>query len=538
MKMSVSRKWLLSGATLVFLSTTILAGCSGEAQPPAAAPEGTTPEKPAAEAPAPAEKELPKEFSILLSHANAAYAKAVTDWENDPYVKELERLSGYDLHYEFLGHHPDFIPQLTVRFASGDLPDLIRTDSIDGTAHPQAVELGIFHDLTALIDEYGPNLKSKIPEVAWNSPRVQKDGKIYGIPAIIGEPTSRAVYIRQDWLDAVGMQQPKTLDEYLAFFEEVKVRDMDGNGDPNDEYGFMVRENMAYSELFFGAFGVYPTKWSFVDNQYVPDIIRPEMKEAIAFWKQLYDKGYINENMFTNKGADWAAAITANKAATWVHDASSYSASWKGNMPDANIAMIESPTGPRGDSGLAPIGDSIYFVFVIPSKVEHPEQIIKFLDWAWSSEEADTFFTFGIEGVNYTKENGEIKWDPANPKNATDNEYLAYRLSINLRGADLSTPRVLSLSPDADVIAAGMEASRKSGIQHESLYLPRPEAFNTNPELSPGFGADSLFLDMFAKVVTGREPLDAAFDSFVTEWKSRGGDAAIQQATEWYNSRK
>lgn len=48
---------------------------------------------------------------------------------DDRYVKELSRLSGYNLNFEFLGHGNDFTQQMTVRFASGELPDLIRTDS-------------------------------------------------------------------------------------------------------------------------------------------------------------------------------------------------------------------------------------------------------------------------------------------------------------------------------------------------------------------------------------------------------------------------
>jgi hypothetical protein len=41
-------------------------------------------------------------------------------------------------------------------------------------------------------------------------------------------------------------------------------------------------------------------------------------------------------------------------------------------------------------------------------------------------------------------------------------------------------------------------------------------------------------MDMFAKAITGKEPLDAAFDGFVKEWKRRGGDEAIKEATKWY----
>jgi hypothetical protein len=66
--------------------------------------------------------------------------------------------------------------------------------------------------------------------------------------------------------------------------------------------------------------------------------------------------------------------------------------------------------------------------------------------------------------------------------------------------------------------------------------MPKLTAFNTRPELALAFAPGSLFLDMFAKVVTGKEQLDPAFDKFVAEWTRRGGDTAIKEATTWYNN--
>jgi hypothetical protein len=66
--------------------------------------------------------------------------------------------------------------------------------------------------------------------------------------------------------------------------------------------------------------------------------------------------------------------------------------------------------------------------------------------------------------------------------------------------------------------------------------MPTLQSLKTNPELTVGTGAGTLFLDMFAKVITGKEDADSAFDKFVAEWKRRGGDAAIKEATDWYNA--
>ncbi|MFK7696084.1 hypothetical protein [Paenibacillus sp. HJGM_3] len=519
--MSNTKKAFASVFAVTLVSATVLAGCGGKDQN--AADNGAS--------------QGPKNLSILLSHSNAKYAMQVKD--DDKYIKELSRLSGTNLKFEFLGHGNDFTQQLTVRFASADLPDMVRTDSINSTMHPGAVDQGVFEDLTPLIEKYGPNLKKKIPAEAWNSPKVSKDGKIFGIPALSALPASRVVYIRQDWLDKLGMQQPKTLDDYLKFFEAVKKEDMNGNGDPNDEYGFYVRENLIYSNLFFSEFGAEPNTWYLKNGKLEPGMIQPEMKDAIKFWKNLYDNGYINPNLFTNKAADWEAGIKQGKGGVWTHDVTNYNTNWGipefyANEKGAKVSMIQTPQGGKG-SGLWPAGDQIYFVWVMPAKNKNAVEAIKFLNWAWS-DEADDFFAMGIKDTNYTIENGKPKWDMNAPANKDNDASVFYQLSINPRGDGRMMPRVLDVAPNSDALKAGVETANKNVIKNDALHMPTLESLKTKPELVPGTNAGTLFLDMFAKVVTGKEDVDSAFDKFVTEWKRRGGEDIIKEATNWYNS--
>ncbi|MGI2298113.1 extracellular solute-binding protein [Paenibacillus sp. GXUN7292] len=486
-----------------------------------------------------AEGDKPPRIDFLLSHIMSPYAMQYKD-DSDIYREELSKLSGYDLHYEFLGHGNDYTQQLTVRFASSDLPDVIRTDSIISTMHPGAVEKDIFTDLTPLLEQYGQNILKNVPQSAWESSKVSKDGKIYGIPYLSAVPAYRVVYIRQDWLDKLNLPQPKTLDEYLEFFEAVKNNDMNGNGDPSDEYGFYVRENLDYgSDLFFKEFGVHPDEWIYRDGQFVPGLIQPEMKESLAFWKMLYDKGYINPNLFTNKGSDWRAGIKQGKAAMWTHDVPEYNTEWHSdlfvNEKDVKIAMLPGPVGPKGQ-GLTPQHEQIGYVYVIPSSNKNPENVIKYLDWAWSSEEAEKFFAYGIEGHNYSIEEGKVKFDPTRYANAEIDESEMFRTVINPRRDGRLEPLVLDVDPNAELLKQGLEAANQSIYQNEAMHMPVLEAMKARPEL--GRGAGTLFLDMFAKVVTGKEEIDSSFDKFVAEWKKHGGDEAIQEATEWYKKSK
>lgn len=476
-------------------------------------------------------------IKFLLSHTLAKYAMQYKS-DDDMYTKELSRLSGYDLHFEFLGHGTDFTQQMTVRFASKDMADVVRTDSILSSMHPGAVEQGVFTDLTPLIEKYGQNLKKKIPQSAWDSPKVSKDGKIYGIPYLSAVPAYRVIYIRQDWLDKLNMPQPKTLDDYLKFFEAVKTQDMNGNGDPNDEYGFYVRENLDYSDLFFKEFGVHPGEWVYRDGQFQPGMIQPEIKEGLKFWKNLYEKGYVNSNLFTNKSADWRAGIKQGKGGMWMHDVPNYAEDWQPslfvNEKNVKVAMLEGPEGPKG-KGLTPENDQVNYVRVVPSSSKNAENVIKFLDWAVSNEAAEKFFAYGIEGHNYKIENGKVKFDATAKENLENDANQQFRTVISMLKDGRLEPLVLEVDPNAELLKNGLKAANNSIYKNEAMYMPNLEALTTRPEL--GIGSGTLFLDMFAKVITGKLDLDTGFENFVAEWKKRGGDQAIKEATEWYKKK-
>ena len=483
-------------------------------------------------------KSMPK-ISILSSHSSFPFAATAPEKEKEIYYEELKRLSGYEVSYEFLAHGDDFRQQLALRFASGDLADLVRTASIDWDVHQGAVDQGMFYELGPLIDEYAPTLKKSIPDFVWKSPKVSKDGKIYGIPVLTGQPADRIMMIRQDWLDKLNMPVPETLDDFLAFAEGVKKNDMNGDGNPNNEYALSLTDGLAWNDVFSGSFGVNPTTWHIRDARLEPDFIQPEMKEAIAFYKKLYEEGYIHSDFVTKKQADRRSEVYKGYLGSW--GAATYQYATDGNtanyidQPDAQVSMIKPPKGPRGETGLQVQTDEIYFIFVIPTRTKNPEEVIKYLEWTWSSPEADEFFLYGIKDHNYREVDGKIEFDESAPGNQNGASGF-FRVSLNTREIGINNPKVIALQPDSDRVLKAIEDSKATIVSNDALFMPELKAMEGRPELSVGFISGNLFYDAFVKLVVGKEPLDSGFDKFVEEWKKRGGEAAIQEATAWYNS--
>jgi ABC-type glycerol-3-phosphate transport system substrate-binding protein len=522
--------------TMIVGLAALLAACGSDSTNPPAATSATG-------SPAPTVNKDPASFLILNNDGGEAYAKQAK--KDDIFYKEMSKLfSDYigaptELAYEFIPA-ADFSQQLTVRFASRDFPQIIATSSITDKGHPTAVENGIFQDLTPLIEKYGPNLKKKIPKEIWDNPRISRDGKIYAIPKLLTPLNPRALLIRKDWLDKLGMKQPETVDEYLAFFEAVKTKDPNGNG-KNDEYGYVMRADMGFSNAFFAAYDVELTgnnsAWQFENNQFIPDIINPRMKEAIKLYKLMYDKGYIKKDWVTLKAADWVKDITDDTVAVWSHDLRNVPVSWSPDKFVSKNAVVDLLPGIKNQKGQLSLGFrslSIAKVHVITKDTKNPERFVQFMDWTYSDDAKKTnFFTYGIAGRNFTETAGKIDWNATSDFNTKEKAF--FQTMINPAGDTRTDPKIIERMGgfDPKVLEKGVKYSETNLLTSPSINMELPEVLTTKPELGSGTG--TLFQDMFAKVVTGKEEADAAFDKFVADWKKRGGDEAIKQATDWYN---
>ncbi|KQX48869.1 extracellular solute-binding protein [Paenibacillus sp. Root444D2] len=532
------KKWLPVALTVAMSISALLTACSSKDRPVATDAKATATET--------SKVPVPATFNVLSNDGAYAYTKQAK--KDDKYTTEMSKLfSDYigqptNIQFEFIPSS-DYSAQVTVRFASGDIPEVVTSSSITDPAHPTAVENGIFLQLNDLLDKYGKNIKAKIPDYVWQNPLVSKDGKIYGIPKPITPMSPQALLIRKDWLDKLGMKQPETLDEYLAFFEKVKTTDLNGNGQ-NDEVGYELRGGFGFSNFFFYAFGLTGGEnnvlaWHDVNGQFLPDIINPKMKDAIKFYKLLYDKGYVNKDFVNVKDADWNKAIQSDKVAMWSHDLRNLN-TWTTDKFDSKKAVVDLLPGAKQSNGqylLGPRGAGIAKVYILNAKAKNPERFIQFLDWAYTEDaKKNTFFNYGIKDINYTESNGQINYDVKSDVNSK--EKLHFQSLLYPAGSTQLNPDVVKKEGilDPELIKKGMTYIDKNLFDLPSLNMPPLESIKTKPELN--YIQSSLFLDTVIKIMTGKLDPDKGFDDFVLDWKKRGGDAAIKEANDWYAKNK
>ncbi|WP_134698799.1 extracellular solute-binding protein [Ammoniphilus sp. YIM 78166] len=507
------KKWF-HGLLACSMAASLLVGCSSSSTSTSPQP---TEKKKETEA---TKEEGPTKFSISLRTHKYKYVENHPNLNEDKWVKELENRTNSDLDIRLIPHQ-EYVEKMNLMMASGDIPDVVNAGGIHDIALAGALEAGIFRPLDDLLQTHGQNLLKVIPKKAWEE--VTHEGKIYAIPEFLSVPARRGAYIRKDLLDKFNLPVPNTLDEFLHTMRVFKENGI--------KYPYSGREKFMYTELFFGPFDAVPTTYS-EDEQgrVVPTFITPKMKDALAFYRNIYQEGLMDPEFLTNKYADWERKIVNGEVGMFDHNFNllpSWQQKIKAVTPEAELAIIPSPLGLDGGRGVAHYS-SILRTYMINAKYEHPEKVIAFFDWM-VTQDATNFFNFGIEGENYTIKDGKIDYTYPTDQNQIDEEdYRDYWLWLVKDGA--YNKQKLPYMPNGQEVVQAMEdIARNEG---RAWINPKPlKAEDAHPELRTDENKQDLWQEYAAKIVLGELPLDA-FDKFVQDYLKRGGDAVIKEATE------
>ncbi|MBS4206878.1 extracellular solute-binding protein [Bacillus sp. FJAT-50079] len=479
-----------------------------------------------------ADDEGTKKLSILLADKGIQAVEGSPNINNDKYVKKLGELTNTKIEMELLSW-AEYEQSLTLAFAGGEYPDLMEVNGINSPQVAPAIDSGVFIPLNDLIEEHAPNIKKYITQEQWDSPNVSKDGQIYAIPSTRAVINDAVVMVRKDWMDKLNIETPKTLDEYIEMFRRFKEGDPTGNG---DAIPWSARENFTWGEAIFGSYDVLPNDWKYLEGELVPNFIRPEMKEALAVYKQLYEEKLLDNEFLVQQGKDWDAKIKGKgNVGMFIHQPT-YPDKWlteiQKNTPDAELQIIPAPTGPDGKGGHSILSPVAQMVWAIPASNEDPVAAIKFLD-QFFTEEVQTLLTYGLEDDNYTIEDGKINYQYPTDQEGIQNETL-YQIFLRFIGpSHLEDEDYLANRPHGDLIKQAIDVADSEGRENDGLDMPNPPTILERPELQK----NGLWVEFAAKVLTGKEDLEN-FDAFVADWKKRGGDQVIKEATDWYEANR
>lgn len=456
----------------------------------------------------------------------------------------------------------EYLQKVNLAIASGDLPDVM---AVTATQMAQLAEAELIQDLSGVYDAYAADFTKTTLTQEGDAPflAAQKDGKLYGIPVTGGSiDNCDVLWLRDDWLEKLGLEAPKTTDELLTIIEKFTTEDPDGNGE-DDTYGLGVAGspnafNGNYGSLkgFFDAYGAHPTIWVEKDGQLVYGGAQEECKEALEVLQDLYAKGQINPEYGVMDSGKAGEAAAAGKCGALFGPQWLPLVQFQTNFnddPEARWSAYAIP-GTAEEAGTASTDLGTTRWLVVSNECENPEALVKMVNlfvekcWGETGDNAKYYAPPVAEGV--------WKLSPVQSSMPLKNisAYEDIKAAMEAGTTDQLTGEAQSIWLKLDAYYnAGEDGTQYYGW--ERIYGQGDVAYSALSEMQENghvminafSGAPTETMtekmstlekmrdEVFAKIIIGEAEL-SEFDQFVEQFNTLGGETITEEVNAWYAS--
>lgn len=505
-------KWI-AAVGAVTVAAGVLAGCGGET-PAQTAPAGDN--KTAAK-----EDTTPLELSVVIPQVGDIPAKG------NVIEQEIEKYTNTKLNIQWVPSST-YDEKVNVMIAAGDLPKILRVNYIPTSI--SAMQSGQFWELGPYLKDY-KNLSAQNQQYYEN---IKVDGKIYGIPQF-REIGRNAIVYRKDLLDNLGLQVPKTIDEWYNVLKAMTLNDPDKNG-KNDTYGLLLdkkyNDGTASSLTRFAVTQGAPNRWG-VDNngKFTPEFVTQPFMDTLKLFRKLYAEKLINQDFPALDSTELEKQFESGRAGMKINSVATNATGLQDrivkNIPSAVIDVTpwEGPQGIRIAGGTGNNG-----ILVIPKSSVKTEaelkRILTFMDKLFDPP-MSVLQKRGIEGTHYKKvDNGMVEWVDFT---AFNREVKPYR--DNFLNFETYNVPVVKDTP------LGMKATK---MEPDGLkYSVANPALNLTSQTYSERGRDLelMITDAETKYIVGKID-DAGWQAAVDAWRKAGGDKLIKEYEESYAKNK
>ena len=294
--------------------------------------------------------------------------------------------------------------QVALAFASGDLPDVL---ILSAEYYAAYADQGALADISSYWESSETKASGRINETYIDNLYI--DDKLYGFTPRRGNGCM--TYLRQDWLDKLGLSTPTTYDEYLNVLRAFVNDDPDGNG-KKDTIGVTAAGIMNIEAPYTNYLpefwqDAYPDFYEKEDGTWVDGFGEQATADALQRLKDAYSEGLIDIEVATNKTSTCRDKFYAGQIGTFTYWAGKWAAtideSLKQTHPNASIVGIEP---------IKEIGEYLEkhsLVIAVTNQCENPGGVFKYLfETMIDGDKGQTIFNYGAEGTHYTLDNGKM----------------------------------------------------------------------------------------------------------------------------------
>lgn len=475
-------------------------------------------------------------------------------YEDNAYTRYLKKTLNVQNKNIFMESEERYDEALNILVKDRNLPDIFLVS--DRETLEELVENDLIEDLTEV---YKSCASDKIQEMyeSYGKELLASgtfDGKLFALPETAIDDGSQLLWLRRDWMEQLGVKEPKTLDEALSViraFQENRMGAEEGE-DPVGlvcDPGLVGTVSTSYSvDSVFEMFGAYPQQWiKNADGEIVYGSLTEETKEALGYLRELYKQGILDPDFALRAQNNIRDLVVNGKCGAF------FGLWWTPNNPlmDEYRKNKETDWEPYYLTADAKRTVEVYSTFwdskyvVVRKGYEHPEIVMKILsvlfDYSrYEAEDADevnSYFALNVDptarplmiNVDYneatymvTRHIREALYSPGDAKTRED-----------LSAIEASYFDACREYLGAEVPSVEAWAAYKSRISAVGLLVDANYHAPEKKYLGDGDGEipqtlRSLEKKAFIQIIMGKKPV-SSFDSFVEEWYRKGGDSLTER---------
>lgn len=493
----------------------------------------------------------PELVTYTLGQMNGANNSNLPDqntYEDNAYTRYLRKMLNIQNDNVYMEREDRYDELVNILAKDQTLPDVLVIS--DRAILKELVENDLIEDLTDIYENCTtPRIKEMFESYGsdlWDMGSF--DGRLMAIPETVTDHGPRLLWLRKDWMDELGLEEPKTLEDAFNIIESFVANKM-GTSDGEDPVGLVCDTDLvgntssSYSvEPVFDKFYASPQQWVNQNGQIVYGSVTQETKNALSYLHELYERGVLDQNFALRAQNNLRDLVVDGKCGAF------FGLWWTPNNPLVDVYekdkeidwepyyLQKSETDDAYDS----FRDNKYVV--VRKGYEHPEIVMKIISVLFDytryeandADEVNEYFALNVDptarplviNVDYNEATFQITKDIRAVEDGTKKEESLSAIEKSYYDACESFLHGKSSTP-ADWAAYKSRISAV-GLLVDGGYQSEERRYldDTDGELPKSL--QQLEKKSFIQIIMGEKPI-SYFDTFVKEWYDQGGEEITEQ---------
>ncbi len=326
--------------------------------------------------------------SVSLTALQYEIENIAVDFNNMWFFQQIEDQTGVHVSFDEV-KDPEWVNSVSLAFARNKQPDLILRGSLD------IEEYGVSRHLLLPLDEYMakgflPHYAALLENSGLESQLTASDGHMYQLGFLISQSvnTNGHFFLNHDWLSALGLPVPKTVDELTDTLRHFKQDDPNGNGLADEiPLEFTFDDNITGVYNLFSFFGLpLNEEYVYLDEEgrvaFAPE--SPAFVRAAEWLNRMYREGLLDVDFISQGSNIWAAKVNQGNVGMFSY--------WRLQNTAlasevADMYQIMVPVHAEGTRACLPRNmDIIEFGAAVTASCQNPEAALRWLDAQFDTE--------------------------------------------------------------------------------------------------------------------------------------------------------